>query len=324
MSCIVAGKAATAPPALASSPFILENAEAWRRWRERKLAGYPRSATELVVEVRDPRDLSGAEHAALLDRLRRANMVVYASRATGADTAIPRLLGQRFGLHSLDGNYLSGEDSISRIEVSAAAEAEGFIPYTDRAIRWHTDGYYNPPARRIRAMVLHCVESAEEGGANALLDHELAFLYLRDADPECVRALMQPDAMTIPARMDDGGVARADETGPVFHVDAATGDLHMRFTARTRSIRWKPDAATQAAVALLAKILASDASQVHRLRLEPGMGILANNVLHERAAFTDTGERRRLLLRGRFFERIRGTESSFLDPLFQSFPGATP
>jgi len=323
MSPIVAVAAATPSPALASSPFVLENAGAWRRWREGKLARYPRSAEDLVVEVRDCRDLSGAEHDALLDGLRRANMVVYASRACSADNAIPRLLGQRFGLDSLDGNYLSGEDGISRIEVSSAAEAEGFIPYTDRAIRWHTDGYYNPPARRIRAMVLHCVASAEEGGANRLLDHELAYLYLRDADPDCVRALMQPDAMTIPARTDDRGVARAEETGPVFHVDAVTGDLHMRYTARTRSIRWKPDAATQAAVALLAEILASDASRVHRIRLEPGMGILANNVLHDREAFTNGG-RPRLLLRGRFFERIRGTESSFLDPSSRPFTGANP
>ena len=45
--------------------------------------------------------------------------------------------------------------------------------------------------------------SAATGGENALLDHEIAYLLLRDADPRYVAALMQPDAMTIPARTDD-------------------------------------------------------------------------------------------------------------------------
>ena len=31
--------------------------------------------------------------------------------------------------------------------------AGAFIPYTNRAIKWHTDGYYNPPERTIRAIV---------------------------------------------------------------------------------------------------------------------------------------------------------------------------
>jgi hypothetical protein len=42
--------------------------------------------------------------------------------------------------------------------------------------------------------------------------------------------------MTIPERLDEDGVARAEQTGPVFSVDAASGALHMRYTARTRSV----------------------------------------------------------------------------------------
>ena len=59
----------------------------------------------------------------------------------------------------------------------------------------------------------------------------------------------------------------------------------MRYTARTRSIEWKQDATTLAAVAALEKLLASDLPHIHRSRLEPGMGLLCNNVLHDRAAF---------------------------------------
>ncbi|MDP2004165.1 MAG: TauD/TfdA family dioxygenase, partial [Rubrivivax sp.] len=179
----------------------------------------------------------------------------------------------------------------------------GFIPYTDRAIRWHTDGYYHPAERRIRGMILHCVRPAASGGVNGLLDHELAYLRLRDLSPAHVRALMQPDVMTIPARTDDDGVARAAQSGPVFSVDD-DGCLHMRYTARTRSIEWTDNAATRAAVAALEAVLAADASGVFHLRLQPGMGIVGHNVLHDRTGFSDDPLHPRLLYRARFLDRV--------------------
>ena len=42
--------------------------------------------------------------------------------------------------------------------------------------------------------------------------------------------------MRIPCLEDANGTARAEETGPVFHVDPEDGQLHMRYTARTTSI----------------------------------------------------------------------------------------
>lgn len=286
-----------------SSPFDLDNQDAYLRWRDRKLSEAPRSAQELIVEVSDPRALSGAEHEALMQRIRRCNMAIYASRAHEEDSAIPRLLGRQFGLVSLDANWLADEDGVSEIKVSEGGTRGAFIPYTNRPIKWHTDGYYNPPQQAVRAMVLHCVRSASEGGENRLLDHELAYLLLRDADPEHIRALMQDDAMLIPERTDEDGVARAAQSGPVFSLDE-NGNLHMRYTARTRSIAWKEDAATRAAVAVLEKILGAESPHILRARLEPGMGLLCNNVLHDRAAFTDDPARPRLLYRARYHDRI--------------------
>jgi hypothetical protein len=34
------------------------------------------------------------------------------------------------------------------------------------------------------------------------------------------------------------------------------------------------------------------------------VGLVCNNVLHDRAAFTDSGTRKRLLYRARYFERV--------------------
>ena len=285
-----------------SNPFDLNNVEGYQRWREHKLACAPASVNELVVEVADPRALTPNEHSALAERIRRCNMAIYVSPAHEPDTEIARQLGAQFGLVHLDANWLAGEDGISEIRVFEGGTRPHYIPYTNRPIKWHTDGYYNPPERTIRAMVLHCVHNASSGGENQLMDHEMAYLLLRDDDPHHIEALMQQDAMTIPERVDEG--VRVAQPGPVFSLDS-TGNLHMRYTARTRSIEWKKDAATLASVAALERVLASGTPHVFSARLEPGMGLLCNNVLHDRSAFTDEPTHPpRLLYRARYLDRI--------------------
>lgn len=287
-------------------PFDLEAPAAYQRWRDAKRAHHPRQAQDLIVDVADPRALSEAEQQALLQRCATANMAIYRSPMRAADKDIPRQLAQQLGLYRLDGNWLADEDGISQIEVAApVGDRTAFIPYTNRPIRWHTDGYYHPQSRPIRAMLLHCVRAAAAGGENALMDHEMAYIAVREANLEWVRALMAPDAMTIPERLDEDGVARAEQAGPVFSVDEASGALHMRYTARTRSVQWKDDAPTRAAAAFLEQLLASDGPHVFRLHLEPGMGLVCNNVLHDRSGFVDDPRQSRLLYRARYLDRIR-------------------
>ncbi|KAB2932558.1 MAG: hypothetical protein EFKGCFLK_02846 [Rhodocyclaceae bacterium] len=291
--------------------FDLGNAAAYAAWRERKLADHPRRLDDLVVEVADPRRLTFAEREALLARCGVANMALYAS-PTGddPDKDIPRLLGRQLGLVSLDANRLADDDGISPLAVAPAGTRSEFIPYTDRGIKWHTDGYYNTLERQVRGLLLHCVQSAETGGENRLMDHEIAYILLRDENPDYIRAFMAPDAMTIPPRLEDGAVARAAQPGPVFAV-YPDGFLHMRYTARTVSIEWHDDPATKGAVAALERLLADAASPyVFRGRLEPGMGLVSNNVLHDRAAFRDTETRKRLLYRARYYDRITDAPSS--------------
>lgn len=286
------------------NPFDLDNPAAYLHWRDRKLARAISGTDELIVEINKPDALTVAEHAALLDRCQRSNMAIYASHAA-ADEDTVRRFGLQFGLASLDANWLAGEQGITRVTVCADdGQRQAYVPYTDRAIKWHTDGYYNPPERLIRGMVMHCVQSAGQGGGNRLLDHEIAYLMLRDENSDFIRALSAADAMTIPERTDEQGVARGAQTGPVFSVDPASGTLHMRYTARTRSIIWKQDAGTLAAVAALEKLLASALPHIHSVTLEPGMGLLCNNVLHDRAAFSDEPDSPRLLYRARYHERI--------------------
>ena len=289
-----------------STPFDLNSQTAYQRWRDAKRANPLRQAQDLVVDVADPRALSDVEQQALLQRCATANMAIYRSPVRVEDKNIPRQLAEQLGLHRLDGNWLADEDGISQIAVAVpVGDRAAFIPYTNRPIKWHTDGYYHPQSRHIRAMVLHCVRTAAAGGENALMDHEMAYIAVREANPDWVRALMAHDAMTIPERLDEDGVARAEQAGPVFSVDDSSGALHMRYTARTRSVQWKDDATTRAAAAFLEQLLGRDGPHIFRLALEPGMGLVCNNVLHDRAGFVDDPQQPRLLYRARYLDRIR-------------------
>ena len=311
-----------------ASPFHPDNAAGYKTWRKAKLAGYPGSTGELIVEVANPKALTPVEHEALLARCRKANMAIYATRCGNApDKDILLEMGRQFGLTHLDANYLSDEDAITTLTVAEKGHAKAeFIPYSNRPLRWHTDGYYNIPDRRIRGMTLHCVQPAPSGGENALLDHEIAYLLLRDENPAYIRALMLEDVMTIPPRMNphpnpllegegamagsktatESGIARAAETGSVFDL-LEGGQLYMRYTARTKSIAWKQDEATQTALAALEKILAADTPFMFRNRLDAGMGLLCNNVLHDRTGYIDNPDAPRTLYRGRYMDRISGT-----------------
>ena len=294
--------------------FRTGDTQAWQRWRDRKLACAPRSADDLIVNIRNPLQASAAEIDALKERCRRANMAIYATGRADEDKALLRAIATQLGLASLDANYLSDNDRITSIRVERVKSGAGYIPYSDRPLRWHTDGYYNEPSRRIRGFAMHCVRSASRGGETGLVDPELAFVWLRDQQPEWAEALFASDAMTIPAREDEDGIARAESAGPVFFLDERTGDLNMRYTARTRSIAWKDDPAVRSAAAWLLAQLDSGREGVHRLRLEPGMGLVCNNVLHDRTAFEDQAAEPRLLYRARYHDRIAGSERSWADP----------
>ena len=287
-------------------PFALDRPQDYARWRERKLEEHPDRLEDLIVEVRDPRRLTSAEHAALLDRCRRTNMAIYASRSGGnPDKDIPRMLGRRLGLTHLDHNIGADEDAISSLTVQADALHRGYIPYSDRPIAWHTDGYYNTPDCQIHGMVLHCVQPAASGGDNELLDHEIVYILLRDRNPEYILALMHPRAMTIPANRVEGKPVRPARSGPVFslHPD---GHLHMRYTDRTRSVLWHDDRLTREAVACLKDILHRKTAWHFKGRLESGWGLVSNNSLHTRTGFED-GTPPRRLFRARYYDRIANT-----------------
>lgn len=290
-------------------PSRLVDDAAWRSWREAKLRAHPSRADELIVDLVDPAAPTAEERDALARVLGRANMVIYRGPVLDEPAARTAVAGlaRACRLRRFESHRSADEDGLVAIRVTGAPRQAGFIPYSDRPLGWHTDGYYawGGAEAAIQSMVLHCVRPARAGGVNALMDPEIAYLRLRDRDPAFVAALFRPDAMLIPPCEEEDGSVRAETIGPVFYLDPATGRLGMRYTTRKRHIQWRDDAVTRAAVAALVDIMTDDPS-IFRLALEPGMGLLADNVLHDRSGFVDAEDpaKGRLLLRLRSYDRI--------------------
>ncbi len=289
-------------------PLDISNEVAYQRWRTEKLQAYEDLLPAVPIEIQSP--TASDDDVRLIRRACDAvNFCLYrVSQADSADKSYIRTLGRSLGLDRLDGNLCSDEDNISSIQVAGDGRKAGYIPYTDRQLTWHTDGYYNNESCTIRAMVLHCVRPAETGGENLLLDHEMAYIQLRDENPLYIKAFMQPDVLVIPPNIENGTEIRPAQAGPVFSLDSSSGRLHMRYSARTRNIEWKQDSLSQEAVSCMKQLLDANNPYVITYRMQAGEGIIANNILHNRTAFRDSEdvEQGRLLYRARYYDRVAG------------------
>ena len=113
----------------------------------------------------DPRNPSPAETAALLRICRKANMAIYRSRswATSRIKTFPTIWSA-FGLHHLDSNLLADEDSITSVEAVPGKSGGGTFRTSEPPTAVAHRRLLQPGAHRIRAFLLHCVQSAAEGG----------------------------------------------------------------------------------------------------------------------------------------------------------------
>lgn len=296
--------------ALEFNPLRLDNRQAYQRWRSDKLRAYEAKPRHQPLLLPDG-EITAEYYAQIIQSCAAANLCLYRLPSScDAGKGFVKTLGRNIGLNRLDGNLCSDEDNISSIQVMGEGRQTGYIPYTDRQLTWHTDGYYNDVSRTIRAMILHCVRPAKQGGENLLLDHELAYIQLRDESEAYIEAFTQPEVLTIPPNIENGQEIRGAVTGPVFSLDVS-GRLHMRYSARSRNIEWRADAQTQEAVACMKQLLEPNNPYVITYRMQAGEGIIANNILHNRTAFEDAEapSEQRLLYRARYYDRVQSEES---------------
>ncbi len=294
-----------------SALFTLDDQELYQRWKIEKLRDYPEKVGDLVVPVKNPFALSSDERRKLVARIKKTNMAVYTGPTNeDPDKNIPISVMSQLGAERRDFNPEADELGVTSLTPRKKGEFKSahyeYIPYSSHAIKWHTDGYYNTMENQIRSLILHCVHQADEGGENDVMDHEIMYILLRDKNRAHIRALMEPDAMTIPKRVEEGKVIRGDMPGPVFSLLKDSGRLHMRYTHRTKSIIWKDTKEVHEAVEALKEILAGPSPYKFRLKLAPGWGMVCNNVLHTRGAFDnrEDGASRRLLYRVRYLDSL--------------------
>lgn len=279
--------------------FDLDTDQDYLKWRDEKLAAYPKSVGDLVVELGDMTAITAAEKARIMELVERANMCVYT--AGSAELSMDSLLklGAQLGISQTDKSTRHSNSD----ELTASGILNKAIPFTTRHVRWHTDATYYGSNKTIQALFLLCKRPAVEGGNNRLLDHELLYIMLRDKDPEALRILMRDDCFK--HKNPKTGVISQDLGGKVFWTNS-DGHLNHRFSFRKMDMSWSEDSEVIAARDVLESLLLSESEHVIEGRLESGLGLISNNVQHTREKLIDSDddENKRLLFRSRFYDRV--------------------
>ena len=285
---------------------MLDFEKNYPQWRDSKLSHRVTQSSLSPVLISNPELLNTVELKSLRQHCELNNFALYQfSNPSITDKNIISHMAKQIGMLTLDQNLCADNDSISSLKVMNIGRAKGYIPYTAKALNWHTDGYYNPIQQHIRSFLLHCVQNAASGGENTLINHELIYIHLYDTDPQLITALRQQDALTIPANVENGVQIRAAQNGPVFYRDTTTDTLQMRYTARSRSIQWKQDKQLLRAIGIIEELLSGNEYVLH-YTLQPGEGLICNNILHGRSAFTNGNipQQQRLMYRARSYNRL--------------------
>ena len=264
------------------------------RWAEEKEKNIPRNINGILVNIHDINNVKTSEITKIKETINKYNSCIYSSKiALKSNTDLLKFV-ELVGMRTYDCNNIES----SKITTITPLENNkiNYIPYTDKSLNWHTDGYYDK--KSIFSWLLHCVNPATQGGENYLLDHELALReYVFSNDD--IDDLMAGDALTIPESKD---TSRSEISTYVFSFKNQYKKLHMRFSMRKDNIGTSPKASV--AVTKLKKIIENDCAKYSlTYKLQKNEGIITNNILHGRKAFKDDMVKRRLL-RIRSYERL--------------------
>ncbi len=282
---------------------LLIKSDDYRYWRDKKLANAPTQLDDCIVEIQDPFKLSNTEKNKITSLCQKGNFALFQIHSVDQYNEAIISINNQFGLKDFDQHLFVKTGGLAYITQSNNKNQGEFIPYTDKNLGWHTDGYYNAIEQRIRAFSLFCVNPAAEGGTNEWIDPQMIYLLLREDNPDIAKALTHPHVMSIPEHKVNGKVRRATSTGPIFFIDEPTNELSMRYTQRKKNINFLDSIEIRQAVDYLDALLSTTTDHHFKHLMQSGQGFLCNNVLHKRNSFTDNNNPR-LLLRGRYFNRI--------------------
>ncbi len=279
--------------------FDLDTNEDYKKWREEKLAAYPRNVGDLVVELADMTALTNAEKTKILERVELANMCIYTVGSAEMSMASLLRLGEQLGVTNTDKSTRHSKSD----ELTDSGILNKAIPFTTRQVRWHTDATYYGSDKTIQALFLLCKRPAIEGGNNKVLDNEVLYILLRDKEPEALRTLMRNDCFKY--KNPKSGEINEHLGGKVFWTHSE-GYLCHRFSFRKMDMAWSEDSEILAAKDVLESLILNESEYVIEGRLESGMGLISNNIIHTRERLVDSNEvsKKRLLFRARFYDRV--------------------
>jgi hypothetical protein len=279
--------------------FDLGTNDDYLRWRDEKLAAYPNNVGGLVVELGDMTAITSAEKNRILETVERANMCIYTagSAELGMDSLLA--LGKQLGVTNTDKSARHAQSD----ELTDSGILNRAIPFSTRHCNWHTDATYYGSDKTIQALFLLCKRPAVEGGSNRVLDHEMLYIQLRDKDPGALEVLMNTDCFNY--RNPATGEIDMRRGGKVFWTNT-NGHLCHRFSFRKTDMAWSEESDVVAARRVLESQISDASEYVIEGRLESGMGLISNNVLHTREKLVDSEDaaKKRLLFRARFYDRV--------------------
>ena len=278
--------------------ILTNTAEDYKRWKDNKLAAFTKNLDELTVQITSPNAISKPEKSMVISLLENHNIVFFhIDRVKQTNKSTIKNFASQIGLSNYELDSQSDEDGLTEIkDIKTTEKLSEYVPYTTKELNWHTDGYYTDQKNSVLSWLLFCKTSAESGGINKYLDHEIAYILFNNISKR-LEDLMLDDACCIP---ENSITNRKEVFNPVFMFK--NKKLHMKFSMRKKNIIWNNNSLK--AIDVLKSII-KDSSQYHiTKKLDTGMGVITNNVIHMRTAFTNSKNKNRLLYRLRSKKRV--------------------
>tara|TARA_Y100000768_G_C23956289_1_gene672980 strand:+ start:103 stop:933 length:831 start_codon:yes stop_codon:yes gene_type:complete len=264
-------------------------------WAAQKEANIPSNISDLKISIKDINHVESDEILRIQAIVKRYNCCIYKSSSELKSKKDLLNFAQSIGMITYDKNNIDN-DPVCCITRNKPNDKKGYIPYTNKALNWHTDGYYDH--KPIYSWLLHCVAPAVEGGENRLLDHELVIRqYVLKYDD--INLLEKEDAFTIPGNEDAG---RLDTASYICSNNNKYKKLHMKFSMRKDNIKLNNKVGL--AIIKMRDVIMNDCKKYYlTYKLSKDEGIISNNILHGRNSYRDDDNVRKIL-RIRSYERI--------------------
>ena len=278
---------------------ILTNTkEDYKRWKDKKLESFTSNLDHLTVHISNPNSVSKPEKNKVISLIDSNSMAFFnIDNINYRDKLSIKKFAFQIGLSDYELDSQSDDDGLTEItEHEHNNKISEYIPYTTKELNWHTDGYYNTRDNSILSWLLFCNTPSKKGGVNTYLDHEISYILFNESSGK-IKDLMLETACCIPENL---LTKRKEVHNPVYLFD--NDKLHMKFSMRKKNIVWN-DASLEAINIL--KSIINESSEYHvTKKFSEGEGVITNNVIHKRTAFTNSENKNRLLYRLRSKRRV--------------------